>query len=328
MKRVLAILAGAGVLLLMTAFFVYQSRTGEPGNGDQKVDFEVKSGWGPAAVTDSLARKELIKSRTFFRLALRLQGKTGKIKKGVYALNNGMNASEVIAVITSGVTKSIHITIPEGWHNRQIGDLLTEKGFFASRADFLKAASDPELLKKYQVPAKTLEGYLFPETYTIPIGYPGKKVIETMVEMFLSKTKTLDGFPKDPMKRHRLIILASIVEREAQLKEERALIAGVFANRIEKHYPLESCATIQYLYEKPKKRLYFKDLEVDSPYNTYKINGLPPGPIANPGLAAIDASLHPQKTDYMFFVIRGDGSHQFSKSFNEHTKAKNKYLGP
>ncbi len=327
MRRFFLILGVLGLAGFLSLYFLFQVKTAPAGTGDHSVDFMVKSGWGPSAVTSSLSDAKLIRSRTFFRYQLLLMGKERSIKKGIYSLNDGMSAEKIISVITSGQTKTRRVTIPEGYNNRQIGDVLTEKGFFASRAEFLEYASRKDILSKYSIPTASTEGYLFPETYEIPIGYPKEKIIETMIQLFLAKTKELKEFPTDPQKRHELVILASIVEREAVLPEERALVAGVFANRMRQNYPLESCATIQYTFEKQKKRIYFKDLEVDSPYNTYKVRGLPPGPIANPGLPAIEAALHPIETDYMFFVVKGDGSHQFSKSYGDHVRAKKKYLG-
>ena len=138
----------------------------------------------------------------------------------------------------------------------------------------------------------------------------------------------MKNFPTDPRKIHEMVILSSIVEREAKLKEERALIAAVFHNRLRDSEPLESCATVQYLFEKPKARLFFKDLEVESPYNTYKVKGLPPGPIGSPGIAAINATVNPEKTDYKFFVLKGDDAHFFSKTYKDHLAAKKQYIGP
>lgn len=325
-KKIITAGIALSTVVIIAACAVYLQKTAPTGDGSRSLDFEVKPGWGASVVTSVLAENNLIKSRTFFRLALQMSGNTSEIKKGIYRLNDGMNAGEIIDVITSGVSKALHFTIPEGYHNRQIGDLLTEKGFFKSREDFLRAASDETILKKFKIPAESSEGYLFPDTYSIPVNYPQKKIIEHMISSFFKKTSELEGFPENPKKRHRLVILASIVEREAQRKEERSLIAGVFANRLEKNYPLESCASIQYLFEKPRKRLYYKHLEIDSPYNTYKNRGLPPGPISNPGMAAIKAALHPEDTEYMFFVVKGDGKHHFSESFTEHNRAKKKYI--
>lgn len=313
MKKYIKLISIGGIGLILCALIYFFSATSSVGNGENQVDFQVKPGWGSIVVISQLHKQGLIKSRTFFRLLLMLKGKSTKIKLGIYALNDGMSSGEIIDVITSGRTKLISITIPEGYNNRQIGDVFTEKGFFKSRKEFLEYASDQKILQKYKIAAKTTEGYLFPDTYSMPKGFSKSGVIEAMVKNFFKKVKDIEGFPKSGKELQKLVILSSIVEREAQLKEERALIAGVFKNRLKANYPLESCATIQYLFEKPRRRIYFRDLERPSPYNTYIHKGLPPGPISNPGLHAIKAAFKPEKTDYRFFVVKGDGSHYFFK---------------
>jgi len=322
MKWYIKIFLVTAILISVSFVFFNQST----GSGDLKVDFQIESGQGSINVAKELFNKKLIKSTKAFRIYLLLTLNNSAIKKGVYQLDDSMTLLEVIATITSGKTKFITITIPEGYNNRQIGDLLSEAKFFKDRSEFITQTKNPLLLKKYNIAGESLEGYLFPDTYNIPADYPQEKVLELMVENFLKKTDAIKDFPQDSQKRHQLVILASIVEREAQLKEERPVIAGVFNNRLQKNYPLESCATIQYLFEKPKPRLFFKDLEIKSPYNTYIHAGMPPGPISNPGLAAIQATLRPVKTDYLFFVVKESGSHHFSKTFNEHVKAKQQYL--
>jgi UPF0755 protein len=298
------------------------------GDGSRKVEFTLKSGWGSNRVISELYKKKVIKSRTAFKLLLRIRKKTDNLKKGLYVVNDGMTVDRIIEMLSSGRTKTVSFTIPEGYHNRQIGELLVEKGFFKTQKEFLEYASSRKLRERYKIPALTVEGYLFPDTYSVPVGYDKMSILSHMIDNFFDKTSGLKGFPADPEKRHRIVIVASIVEREARLKEERPVIAGIFLNRLEKNYPLESCATIQYLFKKPKRRIYYNYLKIESPYNTYLNKGLPPGPISNPGLHSIEATLNPEKTDYLFFVIKGDGSHKFSKSFGEHARAKKKYIGP
>lgn len=327
--RQFLIFGGAGLAiatLLFTGTMALALRS--VSDGSRHIDFAVKAGANLATVSARLADANLIHSPFFFKLYMRLTGKASRIKFGVYELHDGMSALKIAQIITSGKTKTISITIAEGLHNRQIADLLVEKKFFASRDEFLQYAAKKSILDKFKIPAQSVEGYIFPDTYHLPQGYPKEKIIEHMVEHFFEKVKEVKNFPTDPKKIHETVILASIVEREAKLKEERPLIAAVFHNRMRDSEPLESCATVQYLFEKPKPRLFYKDLEVDSPYNTYKVRGLPPGPIGSPGLAALDATVNPEKTDYKFFVLKGDGAHHFSKDFREHNAAKKKYIGP
>jgi len=328
-NRKVFVLAGAAIvsiLLLSAALMFFSLRS--VSDGSRHVDFAVKAGSNLSTVSERLAEQNLIQSKFFFKLYMRLTAKAGRIKFGVYDLTDGMSASKIAQTITSGKTKTISITIAEGLHNRQIADLFVEKKFFASRDEFLQFASKKALLDKYKIPAQSLEGYIFPDTYFLPQNYPKEKIMEHMIEHFFEKVKEVKNFPTEPRKIHEMVILSSIVEREAKLKDERPLIAAVFHNRLRDSEPLESCATVQYLFEKPKARLFFKDLEVDSPYNTYRVKGLPPGPIGSPGFAAINATVNPEKTDYKFFVLKGDDAHYFSKNYKDHLTAKKKYIGP
>lgn len=296
------------------------------GNGKHSITFTLPSGWYSQQVGTYLLEKKIISSHLKFKVMLKLSHSAKEIKAGYYTLNDGMSVNEIIQTISSGHSEQIKLTIPEGYTNRQIGDLLVKMNISKSRELFLQVASSKKILQKYNIVGDSSEGYLFPDTYFIPRYFTNEDVVYMMLERFVEVTRSFSDFPSDPQEIHQLIILSSIVEREAQRKEERGLIAGVFKNRLEKNIPLESCATVQYLFEKPKARLYYSDLEIKSPYNTYKNSGLPPTPIANPGKAAIEASLHPENTDYLFFVVRGDGFHQFSKTYNKHLQAKEKYI--
>ena len=291
----------------------------------KKFDFEIFVGQSTYSIIENLYLKKLIHNKTLFKFLLILRNKSNQIKHGIFILEQRMSANQIIDVITSGHTKSIRLTIPEGFNNRQIADRLIKVNFFDSRDDFFQYASDASLLAEYGIPANSTEGYIFPDTYDIPIGYAKKKIMRYFLDHFLQKIQEIENFPDNNIKRHKLVTLASIIEREAKLKEEISLIAGVFANRLSKNYPLESCATIQYLLKKPRERLYYGDLKIKSPYNTYRNSGLPPGPISSPGLKALEAALYPQKTNYFFFVVRGDGGHIFSETLLAHNRAKKKY---
>ena len=309
-----------------TFIFIFWAQIKSPGAGSYKTDFLIDPGTPTIRVIHNLHKQGLIQNKFFFRALIMLKRKSRDIQHGLFSLHDGMSSHEIIDILTSGKTKTTQITIPEGFHNRQIANLLVKNHFFNSYQDFLHYANDPVILKKYQIPVDSIEGYIFPDTYHIPIGYPKKKIIEYFLNHFLNQVKSIPDFPTNPIKRHELITFASIVEREAKLKEEIEMIAGVFQNRLKANYPLESCATIQYLFDKPRKRLFFRDLKIRSPYNTYIHKGLPPGPIASPGLEVIKASLNPKKTDYMFFVVRGDGGHVFSRTLGEHNRAFKQYM--
>ncbi len=320
-KIFLAVLISFFSLYFIVSLLDFSSRSLET----QKIDFKISVGQPTTLIIESLYLKKLIYSKTFFKIVLVLRNKSNKIKHGLFTLDHGMSTNQIIDIITSGQTKTTRLTIPEGFNNRQIADRLININLFDSREDFFRYASDAQLLSEYDIPASSVEGYVFPDTYDIPIGYAKKKIMQYFLNHFFKKIQDVEGFPNDKKKRHELVTLASIIEREAKLKKEISLIAGVFTNRLRKNYPLESCATIQYLLKSPRERLYYGDLKIKSPYNTYRNAGLPPGPISSPGLRALEAALHPRKTNYLFFVVRGDGGHVFSETLSAHNQAKKKY---
>lgn len=326
-KLIRIALVTAGVVLLAVGAVILLSPGRAPGNGEKVVEFEVKQGSSPNAVLKSLTETGLLTNPDYFRWLLRFTGRTGKLKAGIYELNDGMSAGQIADVLTEGRVRMLHLTIPEGWTNRQIGDYLAEKGIVKNRDEFLALAQDKSTLGRFKIPAATSEGYLFPDTYSVPLKYPAAKLQETMLKHFfelLPKAEPPSGL--SPRELHDLVILASIVEREAVRPEERPLMAKVFLNRMEKKMRLESCATIQYLLPKPKARLFDRDLQIESPYNTYRHAGMPPGPVSNPGLAALKAAFHPTDTNTLYFVLKPDGSHHFSPTYKEHLDAKKKFL--
>jgi UPF0755 protein len=297
------------------------------GDGSFVYELTIEPGAGYKKVSKELKDNHLIRSDSYFHFLLRMSGNSTKLKQGIYTLNDGMDSSKIMEVLVNGKVKMISFTIPEGYTNRQIGDVLTKRNIVPSRQFFLEASENPEFLKKYNIPAKSTEGYLYPETYTIPYNYKVEQIVEMMLKRFYKNLSTIpETKGLDPSELHQKVILASIVEREAKKKEEQPLMAGVFLKRLKIKMPLESCATVQYLFDKPKKRLLEKDLEIISPYNTYLNRGYPPGPISNPGLPAITAAFRPVESDNLFFLVKPDGSHYFSKTHNEHLEAKKKYI--
>lgn len=315
------------VLALISFFVIDEIKGGAVGDGQNKYELIIDSGEPSSSVVRELAGAGMIKSSVYFNYLIKFTRSGNKIKQGVYDINDGMSSRKILDVIISGKVKLVTFTVPEGYNNRQIGDLLVTKKLATSREEFLKVTQSPALLTKYNIPAKTLEGYLFPETYSVPLNYPLERITEMMMKRFYKKLETIPeakGIKPDEL--HFRVVLASIVEREAVRKEERPMMAGVFLTRIEKNINLESCATIQYLFDKPKKRLFESDLKIVSPYNTYINGGWPPGPISNPGLPALEASFRPMKSDKLFFLLKPDGSHYFSATFKEHLEAKKKFI--
>ncbi len=316
------------LLLAVSALAIVDEVKGGPaGDGQKKFDLIIEPGTPVSKVIKELSTQGMIRSSVYFSYLVKFTGSAKKIKTGIYEVNDGMSSRKILSLLTEGKVKTIHFTVPEGFNNRQIGDLLVKKKLAESRQDFLIATQSKKLLEKYKIPANDAEGYLFPETYSVPVNYPLEQIIEMMIKRFFQKVSEIpESRGMGPAELHTRVILASIVEREAVKPEERPIMAGVFLARIEKNMPLESCATVQYLFDKPKKRLFEKDLKIQSPYNTYLNLGWPPGPISNPGFPALQAAFKPVKSNKLFFLLKPDGSHYFSETFKEHLEAKKKYI--
>ncbi len=304
--------------------------------------FTVERGESAATIGQHLENVSLIRSALLFRALTAYYGASTSLEAGQYELSPSMTITQIISRLHRGLVRQVTVPIPEGWRAEQIADALAEAGAF-SREDFMKAyregTFDYEFLNERPRGA-TLEGYLFPATYELGPDASPEGVIRRMLQAFdewvtpaMRQQATARG-----LTLHQVITLASIVEREAVLPEEQAIIASVFLNRRERGMPIAADPTVQYaLAEDPqnvarygywKKELTLEDLAVDSPYNTYRNPGLPPGPISNPGLAAIEAALNPEATEYLYFVARGDGSHVFSKTFEKHLQNVARYGRP
>ena len=317
------------LLILSLVLFSFFSPNSAPGNGEKTVEFMIEPGKGAHTVSRNLEEAGVIQSASFFRILLRATGKGGSLKTGLYELNNGMSSLDVIRVLTEGRVRMTALTIPEGWNNVQIAEYLVDKGFAKNKEQFLSLTREKKTLNLFHINAESSEGYLFPDTYMVPDGYPLEKIHIAMLKHFFEKIKEADipdGMTSEEL--HERLILASIIEREAAQPDELPVMASVFLNRINQKMRLESCATVQYILGKPHARLYEKDLKIKSPYNTYLKRGLPPGPISSPGLPALKAAFHPKNTSYLFFVLKPkEQRHHFSETYTEHLKAKKRYLG-
>ena len=286
----------------------------------------IAPGEGFRAVALQLQRFGLIQSPLKFRLFARLSGAHRKIKAGEYQLYGTMTPRQLLNTLVEGKVLLYRVTIPEGYTLHQIARTVAEAGFGDAEA-FYRLATDPSVARDENVDAQTLEGYLFPDTYYFPKGFSQAKIINAMVRRFAT------AFKPEWHKRagalglsvHQVVTLASIIEKETGVPEERPLIASVFRNRLRKGMRLETDPTVIYGITDFDGNLTRKHLRTMTPYNTYLIKGLPPGPIASPGRAALEAALYPADTDYLFFVARRDGTHQFSSTLAEHQKAVRKY---
>ena len=254
-----------------------------------------------------------ISNNPFFKLYLKFRNDGKDIKAGNYELRGKFNIIELVSMLESGKSKVFKFTIIEGNTVKNVVDKLVanEKG---SRENFEKAFKEIDF--PYPTPDNNFEGYLYPETYFIPDSYDEKAILNVFLKEFLKKFP-VENYP-DKDEFYQKLIMASILEREAAVESEKPLMASVFYNRIAKNMTLSADSTVNFVFNYEKKRIYYKDLEVDSPYNTYKNKGLPPGPICNPTVSSVNAAYNPADTEYLFFVTKGGGEHFFSKTYKEH----------
>lgn len=300
------------------------------------VEIRIPDGMTIKEAAKELQEQKVIRSSDAFYFAARFRlfdhGKNFILKSGVYTISSSMSMNEIYTLIQSGDQDYITVSIPEGLTMSKIGALLEEKGV-CNKSDFITACSSKDILDEYDIPAKNCEGYLFPDTYFFNPKMESASVVRKMIDTFKIRINTIDSLKKvSPQKLYETIILASIVEREYRVPKEAPLIASVFTNRIKKNIGLYSCATIEYIITeiegKPHpEKITYDDLKSDSQYNTYKWAGLPPGPISNPGLIALNAAANPAKTNYYYFVLTNpkEGTHTFTNSFDTHIAAENGY---
>ncbi|MBI2849337.1 MAG: endolytic transglycosylase MltG [Chloroflexi bacterium] len=313
---------------------------GPAGNDTTSRLFTVKEGDSAAVVAQKLQTEGLVKNATLFRVLVGYYGVENGLVAGDYELWPKMTMTEILAKLHGGQVSTIRLTVPEGWRVEEIAAAVEKKAIFR-RGEFMDAfrqASANSDFGGMRPPQATLEGYLFPDTYKIRPSYEAMDLIAMMVRNF--DVRFDETMRQEAAKRgltiHQVVTLASIVEREAALPQERPIIASVFLNRLKKKMKLEADPTVQYALVKDhqsiagdgywKKNLEISDLEVSSPFNTYRNEGLPPGPISNPGLASLQAVLDPEETDYLYFVAKGDGSHVFAKTAEEHVQNVRRYM--
>ncbi len=328
-RRKILIAAGLAVSMLLGASVIGMLPVGSADSPTRL--FTVESGSSVRSVAQSLQSQRLIRSAWSFRLLAKLTGSESRIKAGFYALTPAMSTREILRWMVQGKAEQRQLTFPEGYSVRQMAKVIEEQGI-GSADRFLELAADPSRFAERftwlsTLPAEaTLEGFLFPDTYE----YGGKQIPEeALIALMLSRfeqvgLKAWKSASNPSMDLFRTVTLASIVELEAQAPSERPLIAGVFHNRLELRMPLGSDPTVEYAlgWKQGSRGLSFKDVKVNSPYNTYRNAGLPPGPIANPGLASLRATMSPQETSMLYFVARGDGTHVFTKSYADHLAAQ------
>lgn len=277
-------------------------------------------------VASLLERERLIRSHSAFVLLGKSQSVDRKVHAGEYELSPAMTPSEILSKLLSGQVVLHPFTIPEGLTLIQIADLLSQQGV-TDRAEFIRLTKDRAFIASLGIKAETLEGYLYPNTYKFPRTVKTREVLVAMVEQLRQVVgpDLLARMQELKMTMHEVLTLASVIEKETGSGGERSEISAVFHNRLKKHIPLQSDPTVIYGLPAFDGNLHKKDLSHPSPYNTYRVRGLPPGPIANPGIQAIRATLYPSDSHSLYFVSRNDGTHQFSATLIEHNQAVEKY---
>lgn len=289
----------------------------------------IPTGATPGEIGRILATAGIIRRPTDFVIVMRARGWARTLHEGDYQLSPAMGILEIGDTLVRGRIVVYSVTIPEGFTLAEIAETL-ERAALVDQAQFLSLARDGVADFPYEFlrgrPMSSLEGYLFPDTYRIPRHFSARKAVATFLDRFAQVVVPRWKARGDTdYTLHQIITIASMVEHEAKVPSEQPLIAGVIYNRLRRGWRLEVDATVLYALGRHKPIVTADDLRIDSPYNTYRVSGLPPGPIANPGLSAIDAALTPAQTDYFYYVARQDGSHAFSKTFAEHLAAVRRY---
>lgn len=277
-------------------------------------------------VGSRLADAGIVRSAAAFVILGLVRGDGRRLQAGEYEIPRGATTPAVLALLASGAVRQHPVLHPEGATVAELARTLEAAGL-ARAADVERAARDPALLQSLGLEAPSLEGYLFPDTYQLVRGMTAEEILTRMVQRMRAKLtpELLAEARARGLGVHELLTLASIVEREAVVAEERPLIAAVFWNRLQRDMPLQADPTVQYAVRRERSTLTRADLDLDHPYNTYRRPGLPPGPIASPGLAAIAAALHPAPVGYLYFVARDDRRHHFSRTLDEHNAAVARY---
>ena len=320
-----AIVISLAVLLATVSLVGFIAMDAPVGGESTPSLFAVESGANARAIVASLARAGLVRSEAFAYLYVRAFGL--KLKAGSFMLSPRMSTSALLRRIDEGKQESRRVTIPEGLTLSEVARHLSSAGA-CDAAEFTTAAKDSKLLGELGIAGPSAEGFLFPDTYFIPYGLAPKAIVSMMVNTFFDKTASIPNLPTDRGELEQKVILASIIEREYRVADEAPRIASVFRNRLKIGMGLQSCATVVYIITeiqgKPHpERLTNQDLDIDSEYNTYKWAGLPPGPIASPGLTALSAACNPEDTSYLYFRLTDPeaGTHSFTHSLDEHVRA-------
>jgi len=312
-----------GVVVVGVAAFVIVDHVRGPGHAGPKVNVQVPQGATGKTIGDLLVTAGLIEHEGLFRLAIKLDKENKPLQHGIYEIPKGLAALDILHLMQDGPARpsledQYKVTVPEGLSLAQLVALLPEiKGID-------EAAADPALIARLGVNVKSLEGFLLPETYYFDKAPTGRELVERLFSHFEKGWAQLVAEVPGAERYDKLAVvtIASLVEEEARVEDERPLVAAVMRNRLEEGMPLQMDSTLQYALNKYGQRLTDKDKQTDSAYNTYRVRGLPPGPISSPGLSSLRAALRPANEPYLYFVSNADGkTHTFSKTYEEHQAA-------
>jgi UPF0755 protein len=318
------VLAVVTIVFTTAAIWAWNAAQAVPADGES-VRVVVGPGWSARRIGNMLELEGLVADGWLFDATARIMGMAQELKAGEYVFRRGTGIARIVDAIARGKVAQVRVTLAEGLTARQMGGLLEEAGVTGATQFLALVEAPPAWVQQefgFVQPGTSLEGYLFPDTYSFAKGVSAATVVRTMLTRFESVALAEYEQASTALSLRDAVILASIVEREAVIADERPVIAGVFLRRLEIGMPLQSCATVQYLLPEPKEHLSVADTQIDSPYNTYLVKGLPPGPIGNPGASSIKAVLAPTGGNLLYFVARPDGSHVFSSSYSDHLKAK------
>lgn len=319
------------MLMLLSAGYILSELTKAVSKVSREVGVTIPAGSSNQEIARILAEQKVIKSKLVFLLYSKYLGYDRSLKAGSYVLDLSWDLFEILEELKKGQVRTTTFTIPEGYTIEQIAERLSKNGL-VNKEKFLSLTNSSQFkipfLEDVGSEGYLLEGYLFPDTYQVAEEMDEADIIKMMLNRF---TEVYDESMRDRAKKlgltdHELITIASMIEKEAKYDQDRALIASVIYNRLQIGMPLQIDATIQFALETPKANLDYQDLEVESPYNTYKISGLPPGPIGAPGKASIEAALYPRETNFLYYLAKQDGTHVFSRTLQEHNTAKLKYF--
>ncbi|QEN07553.1 endolytic transglycosylase MltG [Oceanispirochaeta crateris] len=335
-KKILIILLL--ILVISTAgitFYIYKSFQPVSDGHDptEMIQITIPKGESLYSTLDLLQERNLIHDKWLYKVYSRLIHPFS-VKSGLYNFSPNLSGLEILRLLEEGKQELVKVTIPEGLTSSEIAIILESKGIVNQEA-FLDSLKSKELLNRLGIPGNSAEGYLFPDTYFFQLDFPPEQVLEHMVQTYFNNLEDIFPFYKElsNAKLQEKVILASIVEKEYRVAVEAPLIASVFYNRMKIGMPLQSCATVIYVITEEQgkphpDRVFFRDLEIQSEFNTYLNKTLPPAPISNPGKTALKAAFNPAQTDYLFFVVKdaAAGTHNFTSTLADHNNARESYI--